>query len=226
MSTLTGTKIKDTYQSLLKLSSNGSLDPYFSTVISDGLGNNTALMLSGSSIDTQIPATSVPYGLSLQLFNNGNISIGDYSNQFNGTWIGMNDFTELIGTYSNNLAKGLKLDFPNGLYQFGDFNSIDNGNSFWIDDASNLIRTYSGGQRNGLQFDFGAKEYSLGDFDTINNGTAIFIEDNNENITLRANNFITFQGGSLQDNNPRTYSGKNIVVKNPSGNTYYLPLYQ
>ncbi len=140
MSTLTGTQIKDTYQSLLKLSSNGSLDPYFSTVISDGLGNNTALMLSGSSIDTQIPATSVPYGLSLQLFNNGNISIGDYSNQFNGTWIGMNDFTELIGTYSNNLAKGLKIDFPNKSYSLGDFNSIDNGSRIVIDDANENIK--------------------------------------------------------------------------------------
>lgn len=139
MATLTGTQVKNTYQSLLKFSSNGSLDPYFSTVVSDGLGNDTPLMLSGAEFATQIPSSSKPYGFWAQLFSNGNVSIGDYSNQFNGTWIGMNDFSQLIGTYSNNLAKGLKIDFPNKAYNFGDFNSVDNGTSILVDDANENI---------------------------------------------------------------------------------------
>jgi hypothetical protein len=150
------------------------------------------------------------------------ITIGDINGDFNGTKIYVDDINRNISTHGS----GLFLDFANQLYQFGDFYYSNNGNSFWIDDLNNLMRTYSSGNRNGLQFDFGAKTYSLGDFDTINNGTAIFIEDNNENITFRSNNQITFQGNNLQDNNPRTYSGRNIVVKSPSGGTFYLPLYQ
>jgi hypothetical protein len=51
MASLTGTKIKDTYDSLLKVSDNGALDGTLQT-ITDGLGNNSALSLStaGASV--------------------------------------------------------------------------------------------------------------------------------------------------------------------------------
>jgi hypothetical protein len=151
--------------------------------------------------------------------------LGDFNYINNGTNIFIDDNNQLIYTLNNGQEKGLRLNFANNLYQFGDYQGVSSGNSFWIDDANNLMRTYNGGQRNGFEFVFNAKTYSFGDFDTINSGTAIFIEDNNENITFRVNNQITFQGNNLQDNNPRTYSGRNIVVRAPNGGTYYLPLY-
>lgn len=51
MASLTGTKIKDTYDALLKVSDNGALDGTLQT-ITDGLGNNSALSLStaGASV--------------------------------------------------------------------------------------------------------------------------------------------------------------------------------
>jgi hypothetical protein len=157
-------------------------------------------------------------------WNNFNNTYTWVSGNSNGIYINNTE----ISTRTNGIngdERGIKLDFNNNLYQFGDFQAAINGNSFWIDDQNNLMRTYNVGQRNGLEFDFNARMYSLGDFDSIHNGTAIFIEDANENITFRANNQITFQGNNLQDNNPRIYSGRNIVVRAPNGSTYYLPLY-
>ena len=135
-SALTGTQIKNTYPALIKFSGNGSLDPFTLTALSDGLGNDSPLLLSGGEFGTQIPSTGKPYGFWAQLFSNANISIGDYNNEFNGTWIGMNDFSQFIGTYSGNVNKGLKLDFPNKAYSVGDFNAVDNGTSIVIDDAN------------------------------------------------------------------------------------------
>lgn len=184
MSTLTGTKIKDTYPSLLKFSNNGSLDPYFLNIVSDGLGNNTPLLLSGAEFGTQIPATSVPYGFWAQLFSNGNVSIGDYSNQFNGTWIGMNDFSEQIATYSNNLAKGLKIDFPSKSYSFGDFNSIDNGSRIVIDDANENIKIDANVNIN-----------------LTSNNASILIDGNNNNTNITTDT-IQFTGAGLENPTP------------------------
>jgi hypothetical protein len=167
--------------------------------------------------------TGFEYGLDIDYTNNVS-KLGDFNYHFQGNALEIYSFNTWT-KYQNNLV-GIWLDFNNKLYRFGDFSNLSNGTSFWIDDQNGLIRTYSSGQRNGLQFDFGTKTYSLGDFDSINSGTAIFIEDANENITLRANQLITFQGNNLQDNNPRTYTNRNIVVIAPSGGTYYLPLYQ
>lgn len=139
MSTLTGTKIKDTYPSLLKFSNNGSLDPYFLNIISDGLGNNTPLLISGAEFGTQIPATSVPYGFSAQLFFNGNVILGDYAGQFNKVFLSLNDFNKNLCTYNNNLAQGLNIEFTNKTYSFGDFNSVDNGTSIVVDDTAESV---------------------------------------------------------------------------------------
>lgn len=189
-STLTGTQIKNTYQSLLKFGNNGSLDPYFLNIISDGLGNNTPLMLSGSEFATQIPDTFKPYGFWAQLFTNGNVSIGDYSNQFNGTWIGMNDFSQFIGTYSDNLNKGLKFDFANSTYSFGDFNAINSGTSLHIDDANSTIYTKHSGQQEGLYFDFVNDYFQIGDFGNTNNGVYLNIDDDNRQVSFKDNNTI------------------------------------
>ena len=51
-SALTGNKIKDSYQALLKMGTNGSLDPTTLITISDGLGNDTPLQLAGDKLAT------------------------------------------------------------------------------------------------------------------------------------------------------------------------------
>jgi hypothetical protein len=119
---------------------------------------------------------------------------------------------------------GLDIDYTNNVSKLGDFNYVFQGNSLEIYN----FNTWTKYQNNleGIWLDFNNKDYKFGDFSNLSNGTAIFIEDANENITFRANKLITFQGNNLQDNNTRTYTGRNIRVIAPGGGTYYLPLYQ
>ena len=124
-SALTGNQIKDSYQALLKMGTNGSLDPITPIAISDGLGNDTPLLLSGIEFKTQVVSASKNYGLSLDLSSNSHIYLGDYSIQYNGTSLYVSDYNQLIQTYGLGAQSiGLKLDFLNGNYLFGDFNSI------------------------------------------------------------------------------------------------------
>lgn len=67
-SALTGNKIKDSYQSLLKMGTNGSLDPTTLITISDGLGNDTPLQLAGDKLATNYLGNDV--GLKLDFTNN------------------------------------------------------------------------------------------------------------------------------------------------------------
>jgi hypothetical protein len=224
-SALTGNKIKDSYQSLLKIGTNGSLDPTTAIAVSDGLGNDTPLLLSGIEFKTQVVSANKNYGLWLDLSSNSHTAIGDYNLQYNYTQLYLSDFNNIIQTAGggNANARGLSLNFASSLFEFGDFNAVNNGNSFWIDDANNLMRTYSGGQRNGLQFDFGAKTYSFGDFEVINNGTHINIDDDTETITVNANVNLALVGAGLENTGAGSSSGKYLRIL-LNGNEYKIDL--
>ena len=79
-SALTGNKIKDSYQSLLKIGSNGSLDPTTPIAISDGLGNDTPLQLSGNQIVTTGAGLKMDFASNLFYF-------GDYTGSVNPTFL-------------------------------------------------------------------------------------------------------------------------------------------
>ena len=72
---LTGVKIKDSYDSLLKVTDNGPLDGTLQT-ITDGLGNNSSLSLStaGASVGGTL-AVSGATTLSSTLAVTGNINL-------------------------------------------------------------------------------------------------------------------------------------------------------
>ena len=57
---LTGTKPKDTYDSLIKVTDNGPLDPTTGKYLSDGLGNDSPLALSQAAVGI---GTSAPEAL-------------------------------------------------------------------------------------------------------------------------------------------------------------------
>ena len=84
MATLTGTQIKNTYQSLLKINTNGSLDPSTAVTISDGLGNATPLQLSGNKLKTTNSGTE--RGMDLN-FDTSNYRFGDYNGYATYTYI-------------------------------------------------------------------------------------------------------------------------------------------
>jgi hypothetical protein len=140
-SALTGNKIKDSYQSLLKIGTNGSLGPTTAIAISDGLGNDTPLLLSGIEFKTQVVSANKNYGLWLDLSSNSHTAIGDYNLQYNYTQLYLSDFNNIIQTTGggNANAQGLSLNFASSLFQFGDFNAVNNGTHINIDDDTETI---------------------------------------------------------------------------------------
>lgn len=79
-SALTGNKIKDSYQALLKIGTNGSLDPVTAITISDGLGNDTPLQLAGNRMSTTGSGLEMDFGSKLFWF-------GDYTGSVNSTFL-------------------------------------------------------------------------------------------------------------------------------------------
>jgi hypothetical protein len=119
-SALTGNKIKDSYQALLKMGTNGSLDPVTPIAISDGLGNDTPLLLSGIEFKTQVVSAAKLYGIWADLSSNSHLAIGDYAGQYNGTFLYVSDLNKVIQANGGGGINGFNLDFNNVYYQFGD----------------------------------------------------------------------------------------------------------
>lgn len=192
-SALTGNKIKDSYQALLKIGTNGSLDPTTAIAISDGLGNDTPLQLAANKLLTNYGGNDV--GLKLDFANdlyqfgdfNGitnnafinidnnigqiyiqsskdAIFIGDGFYNYNNTCLVVNDNLQNIKTTFQNNDIGLLIDFNNIYCALGDYNANVNGTSFFVDDSHNTIFTQYNGNYLGLSFDFFARLLNFGDF--------------------------------------------------------------
>ena len=93
MATLTGTQVKNTYQSLLKINNNGSLPTSAPAIISDGLGNITPLQIAETRLGTQYLASNI--GLDLN-FSNNKFTLGDYDNTANGISVQVNDSSSSV----------------------------------------------------------------------------------------------------------------------------------
>ena len=177
-STLTGTQIKNTYPSLLKLGGNSSLDPITAVAISDGLGNDTPLQLSATLFKTKVVSANKDYGLSLDLSINSHVYLGDYNTQYNGTSLYLSDYNQLIQTYGlGSQSIGLKIDFLNKVYSLGDFNSINNGTSIIINDTTKYIKTYNNSTEIGLNLDFDGGKYALGDYANVGRKMSVYVND-------------------------------------------------
>jgi hypothetical protein len=165
-SALTGNKIKDSYQALLKMGTNGSLDPTTLITISDGLGNDTPLQLAGDKLATDYLGDNK--GLFMDFVNddyqfgelfggtaylsigiNGSLLFGNNVTSLesnNKQVITNNGVDQYIITGDINGFKGFNLDFANNQYQFGDYNGINyfgqliirNGASELLSDNNNL----------------------------------------------------------------------------------------
>jgi hypothetical protein len=143
MASLTGTKIKDTYDSLIKVSDNGALDGTLQT-LTDGLGNNSALSLStaGASV-TGTLAVSGAATLSSTLAVTGNLSVDtnvlfvNTSNNF----VGINESTPLVPLHiSRDAASGENLALI-----------LDNNNTTANAEVGLLFRAATGGQNTDFQ---------------------------------------------------------------------------
>lgn len=194
-SALTGNKIKDSYQALLKMGTNGSLDPITAITISDGLGNDTPLQLSATLFKTKVVSANKDYGLQLDLSANSHVYLGDYNTQYNGTSLYLSDFNQLIQTYGlGSQSIGLKLDFANSTFSFGDFNLVNNGTSLIIDDNARTIYTYDNGSVIGLNINFASNYYEFGDATNIT-GKSSYLSLSS--IASEASAIISITGNAL-----------------------------
>ena len=142
-SALTGNQIKDSYQALLKMGTNGSLDPTTLITISDGLGNDTPLQLAGDQLATNYLGN--PIGLNLD-FSNYLYQFGDFSSVSSGTSFYIDEGNSQMYTKHSGQNEGLFFDFVNSYFQIGDFANTGNNTYINVDDDNKTIQlyTYSG----------------------------------------------------------------------------------
>jgi hypothetical protein len=187
-SALTGNKIKDSYQALLKIGTNGSLDPTTLITISDGLGNDTPLQLSGDKIVTT--------GAGLQMdFANSIFQFGDYTGSVNPTYlyIDVNNSIAKVQTFNRELKVMLNQNIA-----LGEFDG-----NYTIDNLSGAVlnNTIIG------NFNWTLTNSSLGNYPLANN---CFINDTSgvdtQSISLLDSIFIN--NGSLFD------VGLNVIYSN------------
>jgi len=134
MATLTGTQIKNTYDSLLKIEDNDGISSS-SKLITDGLGNATPLSMStsqvSSSVDIQASSFSTPGGLATDaLMANGTTAslptgnqILDWTVAIPGSVIHNSNLANLYSGFriSDNstvvgiMGSGMVLDFKDGI---------------------------------------------------------------------------------------------------------------
>ena len=140
-SALTGNQIKDSYQALLKIGTNGSLDPTTAITISDGLGNDTPLQLAADKLLTNYSGNNI--GLNLDFASNL-FQFGDFNAINSGTSLHIDDASGTMLTQYGGQIVGLQFDFVNKLYNFGDFNATSNGTHIHIDDDNQEIQIVNG----------------------------------------------------------------------------------
>jgi hypothetical protein len=214
MSTLTGTKIKDTYPSLLKFINNGSLPTSAPTIISDGLGNPTPLQIAETRIQTQYSASNI--GLDFN-FNTNLFQIGDYDVLTAGSVMQINGVTAFIGAkkYGN---QGFSFSSFGGSYYnlvIGDsgagnwqYQEWTGGTNLWraitgvsqleLNGIANTINTTYSSQIKGLGINFTNRTYNLGDFNSLDNGTSVVVNDTAETVTITAEQDLAFVGAGME----------------------------
>jgi hypothetical protein len=115
-------------------------------------------------------------GLYINL-NTNLYKLGDYDDNNNFTYFGIDDDNKIIKTSCQSTDKGLYIDFTTKLYKLGDFDTTYNGTSLILDDENYIIKTTSSGYDKGLFFDFANNQYSLGDYDGAINGITLLVND-------------------------------------------------
>lgn len=165
-SALTGNKIKDSYQALLKIGTNGSLDPTTAIAISDGLGNDTPLQLAANKLLTNYGGNDV--GLKLD-FGNEEYSFGDFNGVNSQSYL----YFDVPNQYCNLSASPINL-------------IVDGGNQF--------IKTINAGSDIGLYLNFLNNVFSFGDFSNVTNNSLINIDNNIGQIYIQSHTDAIFIG--------------------------------
>lgn len=130
MATYTGQKIKDTYESILKLDDNGNLTSS-TKQITDGLGNQTPLAISStevkSNVNLEATGFKTPTGTSSEfLKSDGSVDSNTYLRSDSDDTI-EGDLT-IEGNLSVENSGDILFDinYTNGVFKLGDIDSLNN----------------------------------------------------------------------------------------------------
>ena len=210
MSSLTGSTISSTYQSLLKIDGNNTLSATLRN-ITDGVGNITPLSMSTTLLNISTAFKLSSYGTGTRTGTaTYNLAVDATGNVIEvlgggGTTINPNDnvipvrldsttFVDSnIENYVNNYLKtsvtptsgdyfGLKIDFVNFDSILGDFDGFNNGIKLAVSNSNEFIKTSYQGADKGLFFDFANQIYQLGDFNSVSSGASFYIDEANSTI--------------------------------------------
>jgi hypothetical protein len=212
MSSLTGSTISSTYQSLLKIDGNNTISATLRN-ITDGVGNITPISMSTtllnistafklSSYGTGARTGTATYNLAVDATGNVIEVLGGGGGQ-NPTALFMpvnngtsnfvdsnieNDVNNILATRDTGGYFGFNINFSNKYIYLGDFNSTNNGTFIVVDDNNQYFQTINQGNDLGLFLDFFKRTYYLGDFSGYNNGTTLQISEDVDKIITKNNN--------------------------------------
>jgi hypothetical protein len=192
-SALTGNKIKDSYQALLKMGTNGSLDPTTLITISDGLGNDTPLSLAGDKLSTDYLGDNK--GLFMD-FANDVYQFGDLFGGSSLLGIGIN-YAELYALGTVRISSDLKL-----LLQ--------------VDGVNQIIKTGNQYGEKGFQLDLANYQYLFGDYNSIDFNGKLNISVDGSELNSEGN-YLGLYGPSL--NTWLGYYPGSIHLNNPAANS-------
>jgi hypothetical protein len=157
MATLTNTKIKDTYDGLLKTTDNQAIDASGVTLIEDGLGNASALSVGRSGNGVTITGTTTSTAFA------GNLT-GNVTGNLTGTVLtaAQTNITS-VGTLSSLVVSG---------------NLTVDTNTLFVDAANNRVGvgTTSTNTNNFLQVSKSLNDGVVASVENINTGTAAYAE--------------------------------------------------
>ena len=224
MATLTGTQIKNTYDSLLKIEDNDGISSS-TKLITDGLGNATPLSMSTSrvisSVDIQASSFSTPGGLATDaLMANGTTAsfpsgnqILDWTVAIPGSVIHNSNLSNLYSGFR--IAKGGVVQGIIGNGMVVDFKNGSNTAANVVDDITNS---------NSISVSFDAENNDWDDAYTHSNSVHA---PTNAEANVQSN-WNSTSGDSLILNKPTIPSGNSIIdwtIAQPGGNVIHASNY-
>ena len=203
-SSLNGQQIKNTYPALLKFSSNGSMPPTTPMIITDGIGNDSPLALSGIEIKTTYIGDDI--GLKLN-FDTGKFVLGDYAN------IGRK-----VSVYVDEPGGSVFMGFnaPNGAgVHFSDFGF--GVNPYFVYQSGIFI---SGGNRISQNYYSGTNDITL-----EANNTSISLQGVTNSTTITTESLNLSGAGLVNPTPPSSPTPVNYLVVEVNGLPYKIGLF-